>query len=99
MPRRSDVDMLATAAWFHPADRALMRFYGGHRDGEFFCGPGAAGLSISISEKHAQRRCRTLAAAGLLDSRGNSYRLTETGWRYVRGEMNSDELAALNPND
>lgn len=89
--------MLPVASWFHAADRSLMRFYGGHTDGPFLCAPGAAGQNISISMEHARRRAKTLAEAGLLERYGQNYRITDLGLRYVRGEMDEDELETLNP--
>jgi hypothetical protein len=94
---RFDGEMLPVASWFHSADRSLMRFYGGHTEGPFFCSAGDAGENVSISEDHARRRARKLTEAGLLEKSGVSYRTTELGMRYVRGEVDQDELEALNP--
>ncbi|MFC7193242.1 hypothetical protein ACFQL7_27935 [Halocatena marina] len=94
----ADDTMLPTASWFHAADRSLLRFYGEHSNGPFFCPPGAAGLNVSISKDHARRRAKVLTVAGLLERQGTNYRITDLGLRYVRGEMNQDDLEALAPN-
>lgn len=74
-----------------------MRFYGGHREGPFFSTPRSASLSVSLSYEHTRRRTRTLAEAGLLEKHDTNYRITDLGLRYVNGEMDEEELEALNP--
>jgi hypothetical protein len=97
MSSQADGDMLPTSSWFHGADRSLLRFYGEHQHGKFLCGPGAAGLNVSISEVHARRRSQTLAEAGLLERKDTRYQITDLGLRYVNGEMDGEELESLNP--
>ncbi|WP_248911055.1 winged helix-turn-helix domain-containing protein [Halocatena marina] len=74
-----------------------MRFYGEHQHGKFECGPGAAGRNVSISEGHANRRIKVLTESGLLEQRNRTYIITDLGMRYVRGEMDEEELESLNP--
>lgn len=97
MVSRADRDSLPLASWFHPADRALMRFYGGHLDGKFACPPSPAGRNIDISEVHARDRVRVLSEAGLLEQINTSYRITDLGLRYVQGEVDRKKLEALAP--
>jgi hypothetical protein len=97
MPVRADSESLPLASWFHPADRALLRFYGGHLDGKFECPPSPAGRNVDISDVHARERVRVLSAAGLLEQTQTSYQITDLGLRYVRGEMDWEELEALDP--
>lgn len=99
MSDREDEMSLPTGSWFHPADRALLRFYGGHCDGPFECPPTAAGHNASISEKHARSRVRVLLAAGFLEQIERRYKITDLGLRYVRGEIDHEELESLNPNN
>lgn len=97
MPVGADRDALPLASWFHPADRALLRFYGEHSHGKFECPPSPAGRNVDISEVHARDRVRILSDAGLLEQTHTSYQITDLGLRYVRGEIEWEELEALDP--
>lgn len=97
MPSRAASDSLPLASWFHPADRSLLRFYGGHLDGKFECPPSPAGRNVDISDVHARDRVRVLSDAQLLEQAHTSYQITDLGLRYVCGEMEREELEALDP--
>lgn len=97
MPSGANRDSLPLATWFHPADRALLRFYGGHLNGKFECPPSPAGRNVDISEVHARDRVRVLSDAGLLEQTQTSYQITDLGLQYVNGEMDREALEALDP--
>lgn len=98
MSSRAGMESLPTASWFHAADRSLLYFYGGHQDGKFECPPSPAARNISIAEGYARNRVRALAVAGLLEQVKTSYQITDLGLRYIRGEIDQDELETLDPN-
>lgn len=82
-----DVDGLVAA------DVAILMFYGEHR-WRIAAPPATVEINTPVSQSHANRRCKQLSEAGLLelaDDRGY-YRITDLGIRYLNGAVSADEI-------
>ena len=77
------------------ADVAILLFYSEHR-WRFAAPPATVATNTPVSQSHANRRCKALEAAGLLelaDERGY-YRITTLGLRYMAGEVTAEVIEA-----
>lgn len=77
------------------ADVAVLMYFGEHR-WRIAAPPATVEINTPISQSHANRRCKALTAAGLLelaDERGY-YRITNLGLKYLNGAADAEEIEA-----
>ena len=77
------------------ADVTVLMFYSEHR-WRIAAPPATLAVNTPISDSHANRRCKELTKAGLLelaDDRGY-YRITDLGVRFINGEATREEIEA-----
>jgi len=92
-------DMYPEVDWLAPADRYILEYLNSARkpDGEpAEQTPKVIGLNTTISRKHSGARCRVLDEKGLVEKTDRGvYRITELGERFVKGELEPDDLRDL----
>ncbi|SIR30595.1 hypothetical protein SAMN05421858_2183 [Haladaptatus litoreus] len=84
------------AEWMAHADERIVEFladYGNHQPSQITDGLAELGPEMDYHPKYVGRRCRTLAAYGLLRNLGNGlYQVTDEGRAYLAGELDASEL-------
>lgn len=91
--------MIPESDWMVPADVLILWFMSEHRF-RMVSTPKVVSKNLGVlSSSHANRRMRFLQEAGLLDSvegRGY-YRISEDGYKLIRGHMKKEDLEARDP--
>ena len=83
--------MRASADWMSIWDDRILEFISENNGGSV--GEIADHELIRVSQAHVSRRCKRLADHSLLRPLGNGvYMITETGMKYLDGELDAEEL-------
>lgn len=98
MANDTDTPVLRKPAdWMQPADERILEFLraeGNHQPSRIAEGLADLAADVEYHPNHVGRRCRMLAAGGLLLNEGNGvYAVTETGERFLDGEVDAATLA------
>lgn len=93
--------MRTLGTWISEVDVAVLQLL---EESEMRLPPAAieANISEESSPTHVGRRCRKLAAAGLLESvesHHGYYRITQLGRDALQGNLSNDEINDLEPED
>lgn len=97
--------MRARIAWVRISDVDILEFLDGHELEDFVAPPSVMAANMSISESNAQQRVRVLSESGLIartDEVRGYYTITDTGRRYLTGDLSDEErqeLEEFDPND
>lgn len=92
--------MIPNVSWMVSADWIILFFMSEHR-WRFAATPSVVAANCGISQSHANRRCKKLGDAGLLErleDRGY-YRISDAGMRYMLGELDQEDLEEMNPEE
>jgi len=77
------------------ADERVMEFL---LEKDIVASPSVIAANIDYTGEYISRRCRTLTDAGLLQRvDASNYRLTDLGERFLKGEIESDEIGEERP--
>jgi len=84
--------------WMKPADAYILEFLASCRyKGEPACiKPASIALNVPYSANWVGQRCRALAKWGLLNAAEGGYWISELGNQFVVGDLEVDDLLALN---
>jgi len=89
--------MRASADWMSIWDDRILEYISENEGGNV--GDIANHDLIRVSQPHISRRCKVLAEHGLLRALGNGvYVITEEGQRYLRGELDAEDLSDTGEN-
>ena len=81
--------------WMTQADERVMEFL---LEKDIVASPSVIAANIDYTGEYISRRCRTLTDAGLLQRvDASNYRLTDLGERFLKGEIESDEIGEERP--
>ena len=84
--------------WMKPADSYILEFLDScHYNGEpARIKPASIALNVPYSANWVGQRCRALAKRGLLNAVDGGYWVSELGQQFVAGDLDVDDLLALN---
>jgi predicted transcriptional regulator len=95
------VDMLPKVDWMVPSDTIILLFLSEHR-WRFTANPAVIARNLGMSRSQIARRCKKLAAAGLIelyDESGAYYRITDYGIRFIMGDLGDEQIPAPEGDD
>lgn len=82
--------------WMTQADERVLEFL---QEKNIIASPAVIAANIDYTGEYISRRCRKLAAAGLIQRvDASNYRLTELGRQFLDGDIGADEVELENNN-
>lgn len=87
--------MVEAVSWFAKVDYPILNFFRNH---DIEVSPAVVAWNIGYDNDYVGKRLRALSRADLLVRIDEGrYELSEEGRRFLAGELNVDEVEALNP--
>jgi len=81
--------MVERVEWMSPIHYEILMFFESH---DVWISPRDLAKNIEYDRTYTGRECKTLMNADLLRKEGQTYRLTDTGRRFLAGDLDPDDL-------
>jgi len=86
--------MVERVSWFSPIDYEILLFFERHN---IKISPKGLSVNIDYDRTYTGKRLSKLADAGLFESSGGVYQLSDLGERFIAGEVDTEELEERDP--
>lgn len=86
--------MVGRISWFTDVHYEVLLFY---KDHDIVINAGSMAQNLDYSSHYMSQQMRKLARAGLLEKEGRYYALSDLGREFVEGELDVEEVEALEP--
>lgn len=81
--------MVEYVDWMKPVDLGILQFYESH---DIWISAADLSKNIDYNSEYLGKRLRKLRDSGFLKQDGSTYALTDTGRKFVSGELSADEV-------